>query len=282
MAKLIEGEFWLTVHVLLGLVVGEVVLRLKLPELVMRRIVPMLRLNASSGLAVATSFASSKAGAAILSTSLAKGEISEKCCVWSVLMLSLPSYLRRWPSTLLLSLSLAGRAGGIYAAVMLFLSVGRFAVAYYFARTDSSAVSADLKAPSRTMPLMKRVIKTLPYAWVFFAVSYSLVPLLNKSLQGMFTGSVIAASAVVRVNAALTMAGGLLSRGELTLREAVFALLLGSSLGTFGRVLRMNAGYYFGFFPHRTAVKMLALNLLTIAPFIAITLTASYLWLCMQ
>ena len=29
-------------------------------------------------------------------------------------------------------------------------------------------------------------------------------------------------------------------------------------------------------------VKMLALNLLTIAPFIMITLTASYLWLCIQ
>ena len=272
----------LTVHILLGLLLGEVIMYFHLPDLLMKRFMPHLRLSPSSSLAVAASFASSKTGAAMLSSSLAGGEITEKCAVWSVLMLSLPSYLRRWPSTLMLSVSLAGRAGGIYALVMLAISVGRFIVAYMFARTDGGSVSADIKPSSHKVPLMKRIVKTLPFAWIFFALSYSLVPMLNKSLQAGFAGSAIAASAVVRVNAALALAGGSLASGELTMHQAVFALLLGSTLGTFGRVLRMNAGYYFGFFPVRTARKMLVMNFLTVIPLSAIALLVSYIWLCLN
>ena len=282
MAELLKGELLLTVHILLGLLTGEVIMYFHLPDLLMKRFMPCLRLSPSSSLAVAASFASSKAGAALLSSSLASGEITEKCAVWSVLMLSLPSYLRRWPSTLLLSVSMAGRAGGIYALAMLAISVGRFIVAYMFARTDGGSVSADIKPSSHRVPLMKRIVKTIPFAWGFFALSYSLVPLLNKSLQGMFTGSVIAASAVVRVNAALALAGGSQAKGELTEAQAVFALLLGSTLGTFGRVLRMNAGYYFGFFQLRTARKMLVMNFLTVIPLAGLVVLASYIWLCLS
>ena len=282
MEGLIRGELLMTLHILIGLAVGEVIMYFRLPDLLMKRFMPYLKLAPSSSLAVAASFASSKAGAAVLASSLAQGEISEKCAVWSVLMLSLPSYLRRWPSTLLLSVSMAGRAGGIYALSMLFLSVGRFVVAYMFARTDGESVPADIKPSSHRVPIIKRLVKTLPFAWGFFALSYSLVPMLNKYLQGMFTGSLVAASAVVRVNAALAMAGGSLAKGELTVPQAVFALLLGSGLGTFTRVLRMNAGYYFGFFPLRTARKMLLMNFLTIIPFVTISLLASYIWLCMN
>lgn len=258
----------------------------RLPDLLMRRFIPLLKLNASSSMALAASFASSRAGAAILSSSLNEGSISERFVVWSVLMLSLPSYIRRWPSTFVLSVSMAGRAGGIYALCMLVISLGRFMIAYIFAREKGNSSSMDIKPSHRKVSLIKRMIKTLPIAWLFFALSYSLVPVMNRYVRSLFTGSIlplsgwsVAAGALVRVNSGLALAGGALSNGELITSQAVFALLLGSGLGTFSRVLRMNAGYYFGFFELKTARKMLVMNLLTLAPFVILSLIVSYICL---
>ncbi|MBR0034915.1 MAG: hypothetical protein IJP54_04500, partial [Synergistaceae bacterium] len=63
MAGLIRGEILLTVHIVLGLVLGEVITRLRLPEKLLSRIAPILRVNPVTALAVASSIASSKTGA---------------------------------------------------------------------------------------------------------------------------------------------------------------------------------------------------------------------------
>ena len=285
MEKLLKGELTLTIDILLGLLLGEVIIRLKLPDLLLRRFTPFLQrhgVNSTTGLAVATSIGSSKAGAAILSSALTSGQISERCAVWSVLMLSLPSYLKRWPSTLLMSVSMAGRAGMFYALSMLFVAVSRFVIAFTFLKrgNDGEAMSSEPQAPSvktHSMSLVKKLVKTLPLAWIFFALAYSLVPVVNSYLQEVFrspgvlgflplSGWAVAAGAVVKVSAALAMAGGAMASGELSTAGAVFALVLGSGLGTATRIIRMNAGYYFGFFPAKTAQKMLIMNFITIMP----------------
>ena len=291
MAGLIRGELLLTAHILLGLALGELVTRLHLPEKLLSRFAPILHVNPTTALATASSLASSKTGAAILSSALTQGAITEKCAVWSVLMLSFPAYLRRWPSTLLLSVSIAGKAGGIYALVMLAITAGRFMIAYKFAASDERA-SSPAQTPSRSpkAPSLKtsakRALKLLPLAWVCYGAAYMLVPMANTYLKGIFSGGIlplsgwtVAASAVVRVNAALALAGGSLASGELGVSEAVFALLLGSGLGTFTRILRMNAGYYFGFFPVRTARKMLLMNYATIAPLVLVSILTAYMCL---
>ncbi len=288
---LIRGEILLTLYIVLGLAVGEVITRLKLPEKLLSRLAGILHVNPTTALATASSIASSKTGAAILSSAYTQGAISERCAVWSVLMLSLPSYLRRWPSTLLLAVSMAGKAGGIYALSMLAITAGRFMIAYMFvvregkASGQQQATSAVPKAPS-LKATAKKVLKLLPVAWVFYGAAYMLVPMANAYLKGIFSGGVlplsgwtVAASAVVRVNAALALAGGSLASGELRVSEAVFGLLLGSGLGTFTRILRMNAGYYFGFFPVRTARKMLIMNYATIAPLVVLSILTAYIFL---
>ena len=290
MAGLIKGELLLTLHIVLGLALGELITRLHLPEKLLSRFVPR-NVNPVTALAVASSIASSKTGAAILSSSYSQGAISEKCAVWSVLMLSLPAYVRRWPSTLILAVSMAGKAGGIYALVMLAITVGRFVVAYMFLVSEG-AKTAPQQTPSHTpkVPSLKilaiRAMKLLPVAWLCYGAAYMLVPMVNGYMKGVFSGGIlplsgwtVAASAVVRVNAALALAGGSLASGELGVRQAVFALLLGSGLGTFTRILRMNAGYYFGFFPMRTARKMLLMNYATIAPLVLMSILAAYMCL---
>ena len=291
MAVLIKGELLLTVHIVLGLALGEVITRLHLPEKLLSRLANILHVNSTTALAAASSIASSQAGAAILSTGLTHGEISENCAVWSVLMLSLPSYLRRWPSTLILSVSMAGKAGGIYALAMLAITAGRFLIAYSFVVKEGKC-SPKGQASSRTPKLpslrasIRKALKLLPVAWVCYGLAYMLVPMVNAYFKGVFSGGIlplsgwaVAGSAVVRVNAALALAGGSLASGELGVSQAVFGLLLGSGLGTITRILRMNAGYYFGFFPMRTARKMLMMNYLTITPLVLLSILTAYICL---
>ncbi|MBQ9434083.1 MAG: hypothetical protein IJU26_07705 [Synergistaceae bacterium] len=291
MAGLIKGELLLTVHILLGLALGELITRLKLPEKLLSRFANILHVNSTTALATASSIASSKTGAAILSSALSHGTITEKCAVWSVLMLSLPSYLRRWPSTLILAVSMAGKAGGIYALTMLAITAGRFMIAYMFVVSEGKnssqhqAVSPVPKIPSLKASA-KKALLLLPVAWVCYGAAYMLVPMVNAYFKGVFTGGIlplagwtVAGSAVVRVNAALALAGGSLASGELRVSEAVFGLLLGSGLGTFTRILRMNAGYYFGFFPVRTARKMLIMNYATIVPLVVLSILTAYILL---
>lgn len=297
-----QGELTLTLHIILGLILGEIFIRLRISEIIFKKFLPFLKRNnipSVTGLAVALSAASSKTGAALISSALEKNQISENSAVWSVLMLSLPSYLRRWPSTLALSVSMAGNAGLFYALSMLFSSIGRFFTALIFLMRsgkgenfNSQQIEINEKISERKhykIPL-KKIITNLIIAWIFFAVAYLLVPHLNKFLQSVFKSSkifsflplagwTVAAGSVAHVSAALALAGGSLASGELNTAQAVFSLILGSSLGTATRILRMNAGYYFGFFRAGLAKKMLIMNFLTIMIFMILNLFISGIFL---
>ena len=135
MNGLLRGEILLTIDIIIGLLVAEVIMRLKVSDIIMRRFIPR-SIPAVTGLAIAISAGSSKAGAAVLSSSLSRGEISERSAIWSVLMLPLPSYLRRWPSTFMLAVSMAGVAGGVFAASLLLRSIMRFFFALYMLRRE--------------------------------------------------------------------------------------------------------------------------------------------------
>ena len=289
MAQLLKSELILTLEILLGLLLGEAIIRFRIPELLLKKLLPILqklRINPTTGLALAASAATPKAGAAIISSALASGTLSERSAVWSVLMLPLPAYLKRWPSTFVMAVSVAGKAGGIFAASMLFNSVGRFVIALLMLRREGEAQSSgeipqEISGRVHSQSFVKRVMKTLPIAWVLFALTYTLVPMLNNYVRTAFadaetflplSGWAVAAGSIGRVSSALVLAGGAMASGELTLSQAVFALLLGNTLGTITRTIRMNAGYYFGFFPAGIAQRMLVLNVATILPFALLTL----------
>ena len=285
---LLAGELTLTLEIILGLVLGEIIMRLRIAEKIMKRFIPR-SINPVTALALSVSFASSKTGAGIISSALEKQEITEKQAVWSVLMLSLPSYLKRWPATFALALSMAGRAGALFAVSQLVISTGRFITAFIFLPKENKENNPNgeltaSQAPrehehKHSLSLLRKLIKTLPLAWIFFALAYSLVPVINKFFSQTINfpflplaGWTVAGTSIARVSAALALAGGSLASGELNNAQALFALILGSGLGTATRILRMNAGYYFGMFEARLARKLLLMNFVTLIPFVIINL----------
>ena len=283
MNHLLKDELNLTLDIIFGLVIGEIFFRTGIADFILKKF-SRLKIPTVTALAVAVSAGSSKTGAALIASALEKNQISEHDAVWSVLMLPFPSYLRRWPGTFILSVSMAGRAGAFFALSLIFRSAARFFFALKKLRVRSEGLEIrsekNFSYKFSTGKFFAKLIKTLPYAWIFFALTYSLVPVINKFFENNIkflsflplAGWTVAAGSVAHVTSALALAGGALASGELDTAQAAFSLILGSGLGTATRILRQNAGYYFGLFHQRTARKMLAMNFFTIMPLIILNL----------
>ena len=276
---LLRGELWLTFDILLGLLIGDVVLRWGLADRLMRRMMPWLRRHGIGplvGLALTLSLGSAKAGAAVLASALSEGRIDRHTALWGTLSLAFPAYLRRWPATLVLSVSMTGLVGGIFALVLILRSLVRFALVVCVLRSRESGELPREEAPGRRRMgwgFYRKLGVTLPLAWFFYAVAFALVPYAESAFRRWFMGGsflplagwAVAAASMAHVSAALALTGGSLAAGELSVAQAVFALLLGNGLGIVTRALRQNAGYYFGLFPAGLARSMLFWNVGTVA-----------------
>ena len=276
---LLRGELWLTFDILLGLLIGDLVLRWGLADRLMRRMMPWLRRHGIGplvGLALTLSLGSAKAGAAVLASALSEGRIDRHTALWGTLSLAFPAYLRRWPATLVLSVSMTGLVGGIFALVLILRSLVRFALVVCVLRSRESCELPREEAPGRRRMgwgFYRKLGVTLPLAWFFYAVAFALVPYAESAFRRWFMGGsflplagwAVAAASMAHVSAALALTGGSLAAGELSVAQAVFALLLGNGLGIVTRALRQNAGYYFGLFPAGLARSMLFWNVGTVA-----------------
>lgn len=279
MSGLLCGLMTLTADITVGIILAEVIMRLKLPELMMR-IIRLKKIPQTTATAIAIATASPRLAASMISDALTHGLISARCAEWSVMMLPLPAYLRRWPSTFILSVSMAGIAGGIFACSLLMRSVMRFMIAVYMVRSEAETATMPGEFPPVKMPqLWMKLFRTLPVAWIMYAAAYVLVPVADEYLRGYFAGGFlpisgwsVSAASLGHISAALSLAGGSISAGNLSITQAVFALILGSGLGTMTRILRQDAGYYYGLFPAKLASKMLLLNFSTITPLIVLNL----------
>ncbi len=276
---LLRGELWLTFDILLGLLIGDLVLRWGLADRLMRKMMPWLRRHGIGplvGLALTLSLGSAKAGAAVLASALSEGRIDRHTALWGTLSLAFPAYLRRWPATLVLSVSMTGLVGGIFALVLILRSLVRFALVVCVLRSRESGELPREEVPGRRRMgwgFYRKLGVTLPLAWFFYAVAFALVPYAESAFRRWFMGGsflplagwAVAAASVAHVSAALALTGGSLAAGELSAAQAVFALLLGNGLGIVTRALRQNAGYYFGLFPAGLARSMLFWNVGTVA-----------------
>ena len=276
---LLRGELWLTFDILLGLLIGDLVLRWGLADRLMRRMMPWLRRHGIGplvGLALTLSLGSAKAGAAVLASALSEGRIDRHTALWGTLSLAFPAYLRRWPATLVLSVSMTGLVGGIFALVLILRSLVRFALVVCVLRSRESGELSREEVPDRRRMgwgFYRKLGVTLPLAWFFYAVAFALAPYAESAFRRWFMGGsflplagwAVAAASVAHVSAALALTGGSLAAGELSAAQAIFALLLGNGLGIVTRALRQNAGYYFGLFPAGLARTMLFWNVGTVA-----------------
>lgn len=294
--KLLRGELILTLNIIAGLSLGTFILRRGAGLRLLKLFSPLLNragIAPDLGLALGVSLGSSRAGAALLASSLGEGRITERSALWGTLMLAFPAYLHRWPSTLVLAVGMAGLPGGIFASALLLRSAARFAALTGILSREKTgaapcfgcAEAVNANNVYKGIDLVKRLKNTLPLAWLFYAAAMTVVPyaesFLRENLGGFailpLAGWAVAAASVSHVSASLALAGGSLASGELAAAQAVFALLLGNSLGIVTRAVRQNAAYYFGLFPKELARKMLLLNIATQVPFVLITLFAAAL-----
>ena len=284
--NLLTGELKLTLDIILSLAIGEIILRFDIAGYFLKHI---KGINKITALALAVSIGSSKTGAGILAKSLDKKIISEKIVIWSVLMLPLISYLKRWPMTFMLAIGLAGFPGGLFALFLIGRSLARFFLALCFLKKYDEPENFNNIITAKTTRInlksfVKKLARYLPVSWLFFAIAYSIVPYVNKFLEAMLennfmliplSGWAVAAASVAHVNSALALTGGAIASGSLNNSQALFSLILGSALGLVTRILRQDAGYYFGLFKFNLALKILLLNFMTVLPFVILSLIFS-------
>lgn len=263
MNGLLRGELLLTADIMLGVFLGEVIMRMGLAEKIILKSIP-----SSLSAAIVVSLGSSRAGAGIL----ARSNLPENILVWAVLLLPLPGYLKRWPGTFMLSVSCAGTAGAVFALSLLVRSILRF-VFVCFKLRKAVIVSESVKI-SRAGLKLSRIMKSLAVSWAVYACAYMLEGVCPAT--GTMT---VAAASIAHVSSALALAGRELASGNMNTSQAVFALILGSGFGTVTRVLRQNAPYYFGLFEPGIARKMLWYNLATITPLVLVNIFIAYLCL---
>jgi hypothetical protein len=291
-ANLLKGEALMTVNIVFGLFVGELVFRLRVVETLIKKFLPFMKtvgLGPLLGAALAVSIGSSKAAATLLARGVEEKKISRDGAVWGTISLSFPAYLRRWPSTLALCTSMAGAAGGIFALTLLLRSLGRFFFVIFKARgSEHGAAAMEAGETERISPSfwIKRLAATLPIAWIFYAAAFLIMPRLETFLKENLGGSLlpvagwgVASAALAGISASLALARGALDGGELNTAQAVFALLLGNGIGYFTRALRQNAGYFFGIFPSDISKSILIRNIATMLPFVAFSLAVSALFI---
>lgn len=285
---LLAGELRLTFDILLGLAVGAAVLKTGLADMLMKRLLPLLRragIGPVLGMALTISLGSAKAGAAFIASAVDGGRLAERPAKWGTLMLSFPAYLHRWPSTMIMASSMAGVAGAIFALTLLLRSAARFVMLIFILKRGEHEAGmideASVPSAGGVKFDYRKLLRTMPLAWVFYAAAYALVPWAENALKEWLLGGAaflplagltVAAASIAHVSAALALAGGSLAAGDLSVAQAVFALLFGNSLGIVTRLFRANAGYYFGLFPKATAKWLLFWNFATTASFAAATL----------
>jgi hypothetical protein len=209
-----------------------------------------------------------RSGAALISGAYLDGEISDREATCGALALAFPGYLRRWVGTAAVAAGIAGAAGVIFAAVLLVRSACRFAwvVTILTKRNDGRVRDSgdikkvELSAKERASRILKLLRRSLPWAWGFFALTYALVPFVDRifseyAAEGGFhaflplEGWTVAVSSIAHVTAGLSSASGAMSAGKLGVGQAVLALLVGNMAGSITRTMRQNVGYWVGIFP---------------------------------
>lgn len=279
--SLLEGEIRLTVNIITGIALAECVMRLPLTEWLMARLTHRTNLPPVTCTAMLVSLGSSYGGASVISRALADGEITERCALWSVMLLAMPSYLHRWPQTLIFAASTAGTAGTITAVSTLARSVIRFMLSVYMiggVKAETSLIPPKPCMRSHAMTCRK-LIHTLAKAWITYALAHELAPVINRCMRTFLTGSIlpasgwsVAAAGMMNAQTALVIAGGAMSAGELRTSEAVFAMTLGASLSAMPRIIRQDMTRTLTLFPKKLAVKMMVVNFVMTEMLMTVTL----------
>jgi hypothetical protein len=295
---LLQAELYLTASITVGLLTGEVILSLGIVDRIFAPIAPFLTklgIHRTIAGAMLVSLGSPRTGAVLVSSGYSNGEISRDEAIYGTISLAFPGYLRRWVGTAAMASGMAGLAGLIYSIALVTRSAVRFAWVVLMLRrsgekgasgTQRASIGVEIPrtdAGARRRRLLKSLARSMPWAWSFFALTYAVMPYVENiftdhvarwGLYGFLPpeGWAVAVSALAHITAALSSAGGALASGELSVAQAVLALLVGNMVGTLTRTMRQNVGYWMGIFPGELVPSLLRWHLATIFSLEAISI----------
>ena len=284
---LFRAELTLTANIVAGLLIGELILSAGLVERAFKPLVPLLSrwgIHHKIAFALMLALGSPRSASALIAASYADGEITKDEATFGTLAVAFPGYLRRWVGTAAIAAAAAGRAGLIYAIIIISRSALRFVWVIILLRRKSSgikgSVPADADEPrtpdhrARRARLIKTLKRSLPLAWIFFGLTYALMPWLEELLRGHLAdlglyhfmppqGWAVAFASLAHMTAALSSAGGALEGGALSVGQAVLALVVGNMIGAVTRAVRQNVGYWMGIFPAALVPRLVRWHLFT-------------------
>jgi hypothetical protein len=285
LAELLKAELYLTLYIVAGVAAGEIILAAGVVERLFAPLMPLLaRVGIRGKIAAAMLMAlgTPRPAAALISGAYSDGELTRREATYGTLALAFPAYLRRWAVTAAGAASIAGKAGFIFACVIIARSACRFVWVVALLARESAGRAAErataaggrVEIRGRVRRARRMLIRSLPLAWLFFALTYALVPFVDGAfakhaarwrLYGVMPaeGWAVAVSSIAHVNAGLSAAAGALGSGRLSVRQAVLALLVGNFAGSVTRTLRQNVGYWVGIFPGDMVPGLLRWHLLT-------------------
>jgi hypothetical protein len=265
------AEMMLTVNIAAGLVAGELILALGVVDRLFAPVIPSLArwgIHGKIAAAMLMALGAPRSGAALISGAYLDGEINRREATCGTLALAFPGYLRRWVGTAAMAAGIAGAAGIIFAAAILLRSACRFLWVVLVlirrgggrAQNGGSIKKTELSARERAARTLKLLRRSLPWAWGFFALTYALVPFVDRvfseyvAKRGFHAflpleGWTVAVSSIAHITAGLSSAAGAMSAGKLGVGQAVLALLVGNMAGSITRTMRQNVGYWVGIFP---------------------------------
>ena len=285
---LFRAELTLTVSIAVGLLMGELILSAGIVERAFKPIVPLLSrwgIHHKIAFAMIMALGSPRSASALIAASYSDGEISEDETTFGTLAMAFPGYLRRWVGTATIAVAAAGRAGFIYAIIIITRSALRFTWVIIMLRRRSRGIKRDLPTgdaaesrvtdhKARRARLMRTLKRSLPLAWIFFGLTYALMPWIEELLRGHISdmgiyhvmppqGWAVAFASLAHMTAALSSAGGALEGGALSVGQAVLALVIGNMIGAVTRAVRQNVGYWMGIFPAALVPRLVRWHLAT-------------------
>jgi len=272
-AMLIEAMGW-TVN--LGRLASPLTKRARLPEV--------------AAASFTTALVSSPAANGLLSEALDKKELSPKAlAVANLLNGSWPSFIVHLPTTLVISTTLAGRAGLAYTSIMFTAATLRLVGAAALGRLILPAPAENSPSPAgeeknkrksfkEIWPaLRQRLSRRLITLFSLAAPVYYLITLaaalgffsalqrLSASHLPDFFLPVEAATLIIfsltaEFSSGFVAAGALIQNATLTTAQAAAALVIGNIIATPIRVLRWQLGAFIGFFQLRLGLILIACN----------------------
>jgi hypothetical protein len=282
---LLRAECVLTLNIAFGLAVGELILWLGVIDRFFSPLIQRLErigIHGKIAAAMVLALGAPRSGAALISRAYSEGELTDDEATFGTLSLAFPGYLKRWVGTAAMATAIAGVSGFIFALVMVLRSACRFvwAVALLARRARArSGAFAELEkeyvgARERAGRVLAQLRRSLPWAWIFFALTYVLVPFVDSAFSkyasrgGMLwflpaEGWAVAVSSLAHVTAGLSSAAAALSAGKLGVTQTVLALLVGNMAGSVTRTMRQNVGYWVGVFPRGLVKNLLRWHLAT-------------------